>query len=398
MYTCLENFGVITKNGLGDEVNKSKFARQFYWELPEFQTKKYDNISTINFLNGTYELGLNKANSKFRGHSKADGLRMVLPYNYNPTAGISYLHKTFELFLPESDKQQLLFEYLGYVFYRNRDHFNLEVMLIMYGKEGRNGKSTIDKVCKALFGKPNVMAASLSQLCSPNSYYAHNLRNKWLNICSETNAKDIDQELLRALISGESVWVRPIYGREFEMENYAKFIFILNNLPDFEPDRATERRIMTLVFDKTISAKEADTSYHTKIIANDLPGIFNKCIESFWALVERNEFNKPQSSIDEMEGWRRDVCTVTDFVKTKNYKEEVPHVTDNFVTTNELFVAYKNWCLENQVEAKKFKQGFSRAFKNNGFKPVTINNKRGYYVGNVEGTIFKLDTDYKTPF
>ena len=398
IYDLLDSYHIQIKNGFEDEICKAKFIRQFYWDLPDFQEKKFDDFSVINFLNGTFELGLDQESSKFREHRKEDKLRMVLPYNYNPKATISYFDKTLELFIPEIDKQRLLFEFLGYIFHRNRDLFNLECMLIMYGKEGRNGKSTIDKVCKSLFGKSNTMAASLSQLCSPNSYYAHHLRNKWLNICSETSAKDIDQEFMRALISGENVWVRPIRSDPFEMSDYAKLMFILNNLPDFEPDMATQRRIMTIVFDKTISAKEADTSFHKKIIENDLPGIFNKAIEHFWKLVERNEFASPESSISEMEGWRRDVCTVTDFVKSNRYNNKIKKEVSNFYPTNDLFELYKNWCSENQVEAKKFKQGFSKAFKNNGFKSDTVKNKRGYYVGNIDGRIFKMGDNYKTPF
>ena len=130
--------------------------------------------------------------------------------------------------LPHIELQNILSEYIGYVFIPS-SLLKLEKTILLYGA-GANGKSVFFDVINALLGRENVSNYSLAKLTDENGYYRAMIGNKLVNYASEINRK-LDTAFFKQLVSGEPIEARLPYGQPFILENYAKFIFNTNELP-----------------------------------------------------------------------------------------------------------------------------------------------------------------------
>lgn len=136
-----------------DEItaNYHKFKAELYKQflsvahLPKPETE--NNTVLINLRNGTFEI--TKDEIRLRDFRRADFLTYQLGFGYDKTATYPKWQAFLNEVLPGISRQNLLAEYIGYVFAR---HLKLEKTLILYGT-GANGKSVIFEVINALLGK-----------------------------------------------------------------------------------------------------------------------------------------------------------------------------------------------------------------------------------------------------
>jgi len=208
--------------------------------LPEPEIPKHTTV--VNLLNGTLTISPEGANlSPF---DRSDFLTYQLPYEYNPGAEaprfIQYLNEV----LPDQSSQQVLAEFLGYVFVTN-SHLKLEKALLLYGS-GANGKSVFFEIVKAMLGNENLSSYSLSSLTNESGYYRAEIAHKLANYASEING-NLEAARFKALVSGEPIEARKPYGQAFILENYARLIFNSNELPrDVEHTAAFFRRFLII--------------------------------------------------------------------------------------------------------------------------------------------------------
>jgi hypothetical protein len=85
--------------------------------------------------------------------------------------------------LPDLSAQNVLAEFLGYVFIKN-SQLKLEKALLLYGG-GANGKSVFFEIVKAILGNENLSSYSLSSLTNETGYYRAEICNKLVNYASE---------------------------------------------------------------------------------------------------------------------------------------------------------------------------------------------------------------------
>jgi putative DNA primase/helicase len=86
-------------------------------------------------------------------------------------------------------------------------------------------------------------------------------------------------------------------GNHFILKQYAKLIFNCNELPkDVEHTNAYFRRFLIIPFDVTIPPHEQDKNLHTKIIENELSGVFNWVLEGLNRLLEQKRFSECEGS------------------------------------------------------------------------------------------------------
>ena len=156
----------------------------------------------------------------------------------------------------------------------------------MYGT-GANGKSVFFEVVQALLGSDNVSSYSLQSLTNDNGYFRAKLANKLVNYASEING-NLETSIFKQMVSGEPVEARLPYGQPFTLTQYAKLIFNCNELPkDVEHTNAYFRRFLIVPFDVTIPPDEQDKTLHTKIIDNELSGVFNWVLEGLDRLLKQ---------------------------------------------------------------------------------------------------------------
>ncbi len=97
---------------------------------------KHDS-TLINLQNGTLEIAANK--TILRPFNTNDFLTYQLSFSYNPNSKAPIFSSYLNMVLPDVELQQILAEYIGYLFIPN-NKLKLEKTILLYGV-GANGKS-----------------------------------------------------------------------------------------------------------------------------------------------------------------------------------------------------------------------------------------------------------------
>lgn len=298
----------------------------------------------INLQNGTFKFF--KGKGKLHTHNKKDNLHYVLPFEYNEKATCPIFKEYLEFCLPDEDKRKVIQEFLGYVFTPN-EVLNLEKCLLLYG-DGSNGKSVLHRVVNELLGKVNISTYSIPQLTDKQKgeYYTVNLQNKLLNYCSDTKGAFDDTGVFKQLVSGEKVTGRHPAGRPIEFVNNAKFIFNVNLLPsNTENVHGFFRRFEIIDFNVTIPDDKKDRQLHTKIIENELSGVFNWILEGLERLLRNKCLTYCKANKEALERFKMKSDNVREFINDENF--QVVSDIENGIIFQSLFNSYKSWIDEN---------------------------------------------------
>lgn len=298
------------------------------------------NKVLINLQNGTFEVS--EKRTQLRPFDRADFITYQLPFEYdsNATAPIfeSYLNRV----LPDKDRQNVLAEYLGFVFIKHgSNRLKEEKALILYGT-GANGKSVFFEIVSALLGSQNTSNFSLQSLTDSTGYYRAKLANKLVNYGSEINGK-LESALFKQLVSGEPVEARLPYGEPFALKQYAKLIFNCNELPrDVEHTNAYFRRFLIIPFDITIPPQEQDKQLHTKIIESELSGVFNWVLDGLNRLLKQKHFTDCEAAQQAVEQYKSQSDSVKMFIDESDYKNS----PTEWKLIKELYPEYRSYCID----------------------------------------------------
>lgn len=342
------------QNFLGEAVERmgiDKYKARFY-EFKEQLFKQFlssaylptpvsDNETVlINLQNGTFEIS--EHGTKLRPFNRADFITYQLPFEYNPDAKASLFESYLNRVLPDPERQRVLAEYLGFVFIKHGSKaLKEEKALILYGT-GANGKSVFFEVVQALLGAANVSSYSLQSLTNDNGYFRAKLANKLVNYASEINGK-LETSIFKQMVSGEPVEARLPYGEPFSLTQYAKLIFNCNELPkDVEHTNAYFRRFLIVPFDVTIPPDEQDKTLHTKIIDNELSGVFNWVLEGLDRLLKQKGFSNCEAARQAIEQYKVESNSVQMFLNENGYKGSLT----NYRPIKDLYTEYRAFCVE----------------------------------------------------
>jgi putative DNA primase/helicase len=284
----------------------------------------------INLLNGTFVI--NKNSQKIRDFSPKDFLTYQLPFEYDKTAICPTFQKYLDKVLPEKELQNLVAEFLGYVFTKG---LKMEKAMLMYGL-GANGKSVLFDIMNALLGKENIANFSLSNLMEEHNRAL--IAHKLLNYGSEITASRTRDEF-KNLVSTEPIQARLKYGNSFTMENYAKLAFNCNELPkDFDHSNAYFRRLLIVPFRVTIPEADQDKTLANKIIQTELAGVFNWIIEGLRRLLKTEKFTESTIVKETLESYKRESDSVACFV------DEQPDIVG--LPLKIAYADYRTYCLD----------------------------------------------------
>ena len=147
-------------------------------------------------------------------------------------------------------------------------------------------------------------------------------------------------------MSGERVTGRHPAGRPIEFVNNTKFIFNVNSLPTTtENVHGFYRRFEIIDFDVTIEEDKKDRQLASKIIANELPGVFNWIFACLERLLKNKHLTPCKANSIALERFKTKSDQVLDFLINEGF--EVVNNIENGCVFNELYQHYQSWVTEN---------------------------------------------------
>lgn len=305
------------------------------------------DVVNINLQNGTFKI--TPDGTKLCSFDRADFITYQLPFAYDLDAKAPLFEAYINKVLPDKERQNILAEYLGYVFIKP-SALKLEKTLLLYGT-GANGKSVFYEIVRNLLGEQNTSEYSLQSLTNDNGYYRAMIANKLVNYASEINGR-LEASIFKQLVSGEPVEARLPYGNPFTLTQYAKLIFNCNELPkDVEQTEAYFRRFLIIPFEVTIPEMEQDKQLAHKIISNELSGVFNWVLQGLNRLLIQKKFTDCQKVREARELYERESDSVRQFIYDGGYKS-----SHEWISIKILYQDYRSFCIED------------------GFKPVSKTN------------------------
>ena len=331
-----------------DKLYKQFLASAVIPILPETDEVK------INLRNGTFVVNGGKIN--LTPFDRNDFLTYQLPFEYDPSAKAPIFMNFLNRVLPDPELQNLVSEYLGYVFISQKV-LKLEKVMLMYGT-GANGKSVMFDIINAIFGKENLSSYSLQSLTDEKGYHRAKLSDKLVNYASEINGK-LEASLFKQLVSGEPVEARLPHRDPFIMEKYAKLLFNTNELPaNVEHTHAYFRRFLIVPFAVTIPEHEQDKHLADKIIQGELSGVFNWILEGMKRLLAQKGFSECKAADKEVADFKTQSDSVKMFLNEFDYQKS----TETHVSLADLYHEYCAYCIEDgHIRVKK--SNFSKRLK-----------------------------------
>jgi putative DNA primase/helicase len=340
-----------------------QFYSSAYFTPPLIDEKK----TKINLANGTFVISTE--GSYLQEYDQADFLRYKLPFGFDPEAKCPKFEAYWQRVIPDIEKQQVISEFLGYVFIKN-SVLKLEKSLILFGT-GANGKSVFFDIIQHLLGPTNVSNFTLQSLTDPNGYTRSLLTGKLLNYASEISSK-MNPTLFKQLVSGEPVDARMIYGKPFTIRDYARFIFNTNVLPkDLEHNTGFFRRFLLIEFDQTISDQEKNPMLANEIIKEELPGVFNWILEGLNRLLQQGDFTRCAAAIQAVDRYRKDSDSVALFLEDGCWDAS----KDDRLSLKEFYSLYKDFCKDSNYTCCSNK-AFSTRLTNYGYEIKRISSGR----------------------
>ena len=338
---------------------KDDLYKQF---LSDARLKEVESNSTttlVNLNNGTFEINSNK--QFLRAFKKSDFLTYQLPFDYNSKASAPQFQNFLNEVLPEQELQDILAEYLGYIFVKN-SVLKLEKVLLLFGT-GANGKSVLFEILMALLGSQNVTNFSLNRLTDDQGNSRAQLGDKLLNYSSEINGK-LESSIFKQLVSGEPVEARLLYKDIQIMTDYARFMFNCNELPrEAENTNAFFRRFIILPFRVTIPSKNQDKELSKKIIKTELSGVFNWVLSGLTRLLKNKDFTQSEIVEEEVLQYQKESDSVLMFLEDEGYCVSF----DKTSPLKTIYFEYGDYCKMNHYTVFS-NRNFSKRLKGMGYK------------------------------
>jgi len=332
----------------------------------------------IAFRNGV----LNLNTLEFFEHTKRVAPFCFIDIDYDPSEECWKWKSFLEEVLPVEEKRLLVQEFLGAAFI-DRRKVKIEAMMILYGA-GSNGKSVIAHTIANILGEHNVTHFSFDDLLysQDQSKNTDKLNNKLINYSEEVGAVNSSKfgDRLKALISGDPLMCRPIYGETYTTESIPMLMANANKLPRLDDaSHGLLRRMIIIEFDRIIPTCMQDHLLESKL-ALESSGIFNWILEGRSRLMANNgTFTNGKSIERAAESFMAANNSVLEFMFERNLYP-IPETPEEAITPCQhrlagLFSEYDQWCIQHRYRPVN-NNDFRLALESAGYykhrKPVGI--------------------------
>lgn len=333
--------------------------------------------TTINFMNGLYDLKTNE----LKPHTPAFLSKNQIPYNYSE----QYDEQSMEILMNilhtivEEESIPVLLEYIGMCMTVGILH---QQFVILYG-EGGNGKSTLLSLITNLLGATNVSNVSLEDLSNDKSFTLGLLEGKLANIGGELGKNGmVDMKNLKLLTGEDKVRMEKKFKDSEFKSSYAKLIFSCNFLPPFnESGEAIKRRLRIVncpykVAEKAVYNSEEIAMYvadekviqclihlsvkaysnvinHTKqlTVTPTMERLIEEYLNSL-KVVKKFVMENVTLLDYEMRHGKHELMTELTYKNQQNEIEVLKLLESDYITLEELYELYFEWCKNNNYRAK----------------------------------------------
>ncbi len=234
--------------------------------------------------NGVYDL----ATGEMENHSPDKFFAIKHPVTYNPNADCPTIDRFLKEILPKPEDQEAVMQLVGYCVYRK---YPIQKAFMMVGS-GANGKSTLLNMIKMFLGKENVTSTSLQEL-ENNRFAVARLLGKCANIYPDLPASALySTGKFKGSTGGDLLTGEFKFGKDFNFENHAKFIFSANQIPQTRDESyAFFRRWTIITFPNKFEGSKDDKNLINKLTTpEELSGLLNKAIAGLKKLLAEGKF------------------------------------------------------------------------------------------------------------
>ena len=272
-----------------------------------------------------------------------------LPVKYNAEARCINIDLFLNQVLATEEDKKVFYEYTGSGLLKE---YRFEKALMMVGN-GRNGKGKSLELLKRLFGPNNCFSLSLSALQHDNADVSQ-LFGKMLNLAGDIGFQDLKEtQLFKSLTGRDLITTKRKFLSALTFENYAKFIFACNELPNvYDTSKGFWDRWLLLNYPYTFVTQEEydkasdktnlkikDSDIINKIITpGELSGFLNATLDGLDRLITNKDFSSTMGSEQIKQVWMRKANSFIAFAL--DYLE--PDY-DGIITKKELRRRYHNF-------------------------------------------------------
>ncbi|MCK5581810.1 MAG: primase C-terminal domain-containing protein [Candidatus Omnitrophica bacterium] len=338
----------------------------------------FQNRKIIAMKNGLLDI-TDSLNPILLPHSPEYFTFNYLPYDYDPTAKCP----TFDLLMGQYFKCKEEDEIAGFLEYADMEAYNNLLcwmkkyvlhdtsshrMLMLFG-ETRSGKSTLGRIIQELIGSNNTTSVSMNSLA--NGFGLEPLLGKCLAIAWDAKlsgrSSDANRitELLKSLSGEDGIIINRKNKPMISVDKLPiNILIICNELPYLgDSSGALSGRLNFLKTSGSFFGKE-DPSFENKVIAEELPGIFNKVLAASEGVIPehpksisiRRNFERLSNPF---KGFADDFC-IQD--------------SECYIPKDWLYLYYCLWC-QDQGRKSKNRQSFKNAFATSSIKTEDYNKR-----------------------
>jgi P4 family phage/plasmid primase-like protien len=175
---------------------------------------------------------------------------------------------------------------------------------VLLGRTAENGKSQVLDLLRGLLPPGAVSSVPPSRF--GDDRHIVKLVGKLLNTSDELGtAEAIASDRFKAMITGEPLTGRDVYRPAIDFRPQAQHVFACNQLPAFHGgmDRGVIRRLMPVVFNRTIPEEERIPNIGQRIVAEELDLVLAWAVQGAARLLARGHFSDLVSSREALQEW-----------------------------------------------------------------------------------------------
>ena len=314
-----------------------------------------------------------------------------LPIAYDPELGYEKWQGLINEWVDDPIFADTLQEFIGYLWV---DSQSVKKLLYIDGDYG-SGKSVFCYAIQNMLGgkiESNYSSLSLHDMCSSNygsNYRSSMLYGKLANIRSDVNVEIQPHSLddLKSLTGGDTITVRMIYDKPFQLHSRAKIIWTGNGPPNLPEsgmnDDAVLRRWLPITFpykfippdellnqdidDIRIKTGISDDKLRKTVISETMKSeIFNWSLDGIKRLRDQYDLQRfsYDPSVEEIRKWfeTRKLMTVVD----KFMIDTMVSSSYEYIPKRDIYIRYNKWSNDKKLPIMS-ENSFHRKLKNNNF-------------------------------
>jgi len=293
----------------------------------------------VNFKNGIVDI----KTGKLVKHTPEFKFLQLIPHDYIPNAKCpSFLKFLSEI--SQKDQIPIIQEMFGYAMYRG---YPVSAIFLLFGT-GRNGKSVLLKVLRAMLGQKNICSRKLHEI-TEDVFAKADLYGRLVNVCGEMEGQTMKQTgNLKELTGEDYVTAQRKYHGSFQFQNYAKLIFSTNVVPksvDMTFGLMDRFRVLrfTKIFNSSNPKTDANLFDNTLNTEEELEGIIIWALKGLNRLLVNSSISGNVSLGDIGKEYDHAVNYIWEWLEDNLASS---NDSTDYLTVEDIYKKFTRWCLK----------------------------------------------------